>query len=363
MLPCRVTLASLLAVVLSWALTSPVEAAPQAFVSVSGDDFDRNPGDTADPNTINLRTNCDPVWPCRTITRALAAVDAGGEVVVLSSGDYQPFVIRRSVSVVTAPGVHAVITATDSNAITINAAGAIVALRGLTLNGLGGQTGISVLAVDFLEVEECVLSGFNGNAIAVLTPIAGSRFHISDTTVRDSGGCCASAIFVDGASGLIDRVRMDHNRHGLVIDLGVVTIRDSVAAHQIQHAVWVRGHGSIAFLTIENCMITVTELGSGIIAGDPDPSSPAATVFMFVSNSTITGNATGITSFVVLEILGAIWVSNTTIALNQTGIVPGCSDPPIVITPIPCGGVRSRGNNMLEGNRDNGSFSKSFSAK
>ena len=104
MLACRVALGLLFAIALSGTLTLPVEAAPQAFVSVSGDDGDPdNPGNI---EPINPKPNCGPMWPCRTFARALSVVDDGGEVVALTSGDYDPFSIGKSVSVVTAPGVH-----------------------------------------------------------------------------------------------------------------------------------------------------------------------------------------------------------------------------------------------------------------
>ncbi len=350
MLPYRVALGLLFAIALSGTLTLPVEASPQAFVSVSGDDFDRNRSDTADPNTINPRTNCDPVWPCRTITRALAAVDDGGEVVIVSSGNYDPFSIGKSVSVVAAPGVHAVIAAVSGNAITIDTRG-IVALRGLTLIGLGGETGINLVSADQLDVEDFVLDGFSGNAIALLSSSATSKIQISDTTVRNSGGCCSSAVYVKTSSGvLINRLWMDRNRHGLVVDYGPIAIRDSVATRQIVHGVWARGLNAEVFLTIENCTITGTELGSGIIVGDP--SEPRHPTNVLVSNSTVTNNQLGLSAHPPSILNTTVWVSNTTIALNQRGVVhSGGTD------------VLSRGNNTLEGNADNGDFTWGFSGK
>src|SRR5690349_10969116 len=90
MLRYRVTLGVLLAVVISWVPASPVGAGPQAFVSASGADVD---------SETYIQNNCAAAWPCRTIGRALDTVDAGGEVVIVSSGDYEPFAIERSVSV------------------------------------------------------------------------------------------------------------------------------------------------------------------------------------------------------------------------------------------------------------------------
>jgi Right handed beta helix region len=345
MLPYRFILALLLAVVLSWALTAPVEAAPQAFVSASGADRDSETG---------TENNCGPAWPCRTIGKALTMVDDDGEVVILTSGDYEPFSIRKPVSLIAASGVHAVIIATAGSAITIDTFG-FVALRGLTLNGLGGETGINVVSVTVLDIAGCVLNGFSGNAIAFLR---GSRFRLRDTILRDNGSDFASAIFINAdVRALIDRVRMDHNRHGLVVDQGRVMIRDSVVARQIVHALWVRAAidtGNPVRLWIENCTITATEMGSGIIAGDP--SAPRHWVAISVSNSTVTNNATGVSAHPPNKVFPpdntSIRVSNTTIALNQTGIDHAGGTA-----------ILSRGNNTLEGNANDGSFTWGFSAK
>jgi hypothetical protein len=353
MLRYRVTLALLLAAILSWALSSPVEAVPQAFVSASGADFDLE--------TIIGNDNCGPVWPCRTMRRALSVVDEGGEIVVASSGNYDQFTIRKSVSVVAAPGVHAVITAaTGSNAVTVNTSTTgVVALRGLTLNGLGGVTGISVVSVGILDVEDCILNGFTGNAVAFVPPFAASpgpspearpRLRIRDTTVKNSGSDFASAVYIstDGHA-LIDRLRMDHNRHGLVVDSGRVTIRDSVAASQVVHAVWARALNNTVTLNIENCTIVGTQLGSGIVAGDPSTARDFLGIIL-VWNSTVTSNATGISAFPWnapdIPNQTRVWVSNTTIALNQNGIVQSGRFVHVL----------SRGNNTLEGNGNDGIF-------
>jgi phage baseplate assembly protein gpV len=176
--------------------------------------------------------------------------------------------------------------------------------------------------------------------------------------LRDNGSDFASAIFINAdVRALIERVRMDHNRHGLVVDQGRVMIRDSVVARQIVHALWVRAAidtGQPVRLWIENCTITATEMGSGIIAGDP--AAPRHWVTISVSNSTVTNNATGVSAHPPNSVFAAdntsISVSNTTIALNQMGIVHAGGTA-----------VLSRGNNTLEGNANDGSFTWGFSAK
>jgi hypothetical protein len=364
MLPDRVTVGIVLAGVLSCTLASPLEAAPRVFISAAGADID---------SETRVGNNCGPASPCRTFGRALRLVDDGGEVVVLASGNYEPFLIRKPVTVVAAPGVHAVITAPGltpdtppislDSAVTVATTG-IVVLRGLTLMldtspGVPPSTnvmGINAAAADVLHVEDCVLNGLTHNAITFgSTEFNTGQLYLRNTTVTNSGSDFASAVYIAGGSVSIDRLRINHNRHGVVVDGGTLTMRDSVASNQIVHAVWARALNGVVNLTIENSTITLTGFtagGSGIIVGDP--SAPRNRVRMSVSNSTVTHNATGIS---VLPSTTAadkttVWVSNTTIARNNSGVVHS-------------GGVDvlSRGNNTLEGNDTNGDFTGGFSAK
>jgi len=346
MLPCRVTLGFLLAAVPSWTLTSPAEALPQAFVSVSGDDGDPNNPGNIEP--VNPKPNCGPLAPCRTFARALEVVDEGGEVVALSSGDYERFTVRKPVSVVAAPGVHAVITVTSSNAIAVATNGAVT-LRGLTLHGLGGATGINVVAVDVLHVEDCILNGFTGNAISF--GVAIGQLHLRDTTVTNSGSDFASAVFITGGFVSINRLRMDHNRHGVVVDGGTVTIRDSVSEWQTEEAVWARGLSGAVDLTIENCTFMGPGTGArgGITAGD---AAASRGVRMSVSNSTVMNYPAGILADQAPGTNTKVWVSNTTITLSNVAVVAlnGAS-------------ILSKGNNTLKGNKVDGDFSWGFSSK
>jgi hypothetical protein len=364
MLRDRVTVGILLVGVFSCTLDSPLEAAPRVFISAAGADID---------SETRIANNCGPVSPCRTFARALRLVDDGGEVVVLTSGNYEPFLIRKPVAVIAAPGIYAVIPAPGltpdtppislDSAITVATTG-IVVLRGLTLmldTSLGvppptNVMGINAAAADVLHVEHCVLNGFTSNAITFgSAEFNTGQLYLRNTTVTNSGSDFASAVYIAGGSASIDRLRMNHNRHGLVVDGGTVTLRDSVASHQIVHAVWARGLNAGVNLTIENSTIILTGFtagGSGIIGGDP--SAPRNRVRMSVSNSTVTHNATGVSAHPsrTPSDKTTVWVSNTTIARNNNGVVhSGGTD------------VLSRGNNTLEGNDTNGDFTGGFSAK
>ena len=140
-----------------------------------------------DANTAN---NCSVTLPCRNFNAAVGVVNAGGEVVALDSGGYGPTTISKAVTLTSPLGVYAAITAltAGSSAITVSAASTdTVVLRGLTLTGLGGQTGINVTSVGNLHVEGCVISGFTDNGINVNLTADGSHIFIKDTITRNNG--------------------------------------------------------------------------------------------------------------------------------------------------------------------------------
>jgi len=76
--------------------------------------------------------------PCKTFQRAVNVVAYGGEITAIDSAGFGPITINKSVTITSPDGVEAGIVPTaGGNAITINAGGATVVLRGLTLEGSG----------------------------------------------------------------------------------------------------------------------------------------------------------------------------------------------------------------------------------
>lgn len=129
--------------------------------------------------------NCAPAAPCRTLSYAMAQVYPGGEIYVLSSGGYGPFVVDKSVSVTAPSGIVAAITAQSGDAITISASPTdVVSLTGFNLNGAGtGANGIKVNGVGALNVIQTAISGFTQQGINFV-PNAGSG--IVSLSIEDS---------------------------------------------------------------------------------------------------------------------------------------------------------------------------------
>ena len=66
------------------------------------------------------------------------------------------------------PGVYAAISAfSGNNGVTVNAPGATVVLRGLSINGQGGSVGVRFTAADRLRIESCVISGMASAGVSV----------------------------------------------------------------------------------------------------------------------------------------------------------------------------------------------------
>ncbi len=141
-----ITRAVLLASLLGAAFTA--SAVQRTFVSTSGSDS-------------NTATNCAKATPCRGFAAALTVTDGGGEIIVLDSGGYGSVTIAQSVSIIAPEGVYAGISVFSGNGVTIASAGVRVVLRGLSINGLGGDYGIHMSDGASLTVANCVVSGFS----------------------------------------------------------------------------------------------------------------------------------------------------------------------------------------------------------
>jgi len=281
-----------------------------------------------------LDTNpCTREQPCRNFAAAITAVAAGGEVVALESAGYGPVTITKSVTIVAPAGVHAAIAPSSGAAITVSAADSDhVVLRNLYLNSQGGDTGIDANTVAALYVEGCVISGFSIVAVRFDPTTSGARLYVSDSAVRRSGEV---GIYVlgTGIRATIDSLRLHQNINGVYVVSAEATIRDSVAGGggtgfqagpgskvMIENSVSAsnESYGFNAFnggvMTMTRCAAT-SNSGYGIIAS---------------------GSAT-------------IYVSDSTIAANGTGVAE-----------VSFGIVTSRGNNTLQANTTNGTFTSTF---
>jgi hypothetical protein len=108
--------------------------------------------------TGNNANDCsNPLTPCLDFAGALSQVNVGGEIIAMATGPYGPLNITKAVTISGPPGV----VIYSGHGVTVDASGATVVLRGLTIDRNGAmEDAISVSAVSALYVESCVIANF-----------------------------------------------------------------------------------------------------------------------------------------------------------------------------------------------------------
>ena len=264
----------LLLTCLSLAVTARADGA-RSYISPSGSD----------------NRPCTRNQPCRTFDGALAKTDAGGEIVAMETGTYDPTTVSKSITLAAAPGADVAIRVTTGNAVTVSAnPGDVVVLRGLRLGGPGknvtGTNGVffnitSPNCCVSVNIENSIISDFD-RGVQMELGVA-SRLLVSDSVLRSNK--TGINMFVGGADGngaSIERTRFESNDVGLKHFGGnSAAVSNSVAS----------GNG-IGFLSdgsgkIELFHTTASKNGTGIKADGG---------FIRVAYCSVTGNGTGISA-------------------------------------------------------------------
>ena len=270
---------------------------------------------------------------CRNISAAITKTVAGGEVVILDSGNFQPFSVGKAITVTAASGSQPGISVTSGAGISVSApATDVVILRGLTISSQGGARGISYNGGAALHVENCVRSGFTPLPSdcctdAILLAFPGGRLFVKDTTARNNFNGIRITPKPSPTFAVIEHSRLENNANGLFAeDNTIVSMRDTVLNGNTfaMTAVVSAGSGP-AEMNIENCLVSAN--GTGIVSNG--------------TNGSFTPSTT-------------IRVSNTTVTNNSSGLQVGSSGNPALL---------SRSNNTVEGNVTDGAFTGLYTAK
>jgi len=141
---------------------------------------------------------CSVAAPCRSFAASIAQTNDKGEIVVLDSAGYGNVTITKSVTIVSPPGIYAGISVfTGNDGITVNAPSGVIVLRGLKINGQGGNVGINFVQGAELRIERCDIAAMRQFAINA-SLAAGASIYIRDTTISGSGTPVGSGIFLTG---------------------------------------------------------------------------------------------------------------------------------------------------------------------
>jgi hypothetical protein len=141
-------------------------------------------GDDANP--------CSRTAPCKTFAGAISKTAPGGEIDALDPGGFGALTITKAITLDGGGGQVASVLVSGTNGIVV-AAGVndVVIIRNLRLDGLlGGNStpginGISWISGKALQVENCVIFGFNQNGINIAKS-DGGRASISGTTAANN---------------------------------------------------------------------------------------------------------------------------------------------------------------------------------
>ena len=267
-------------------LANPAAAQYLTFVSATGNDA----------NNCLVQAS-----PCKTLQRAINVTTARGEVRLLSrlvSSGY----INKSITIDGAGN-------TIVGAITINSASAVVILRGLGLNGVGGYpNGINIISAAAVHIEDTKVERYTDSGIKLGATTA-TQLFISDTAARANGvdGVYADAV---NASVVIENSLFEQNAHnGVTLKVAESSVTRSSAS----------GNGW------EGVAVT----GGTANVTDTIAAENAAEGFAFFGNASATldssvarGNTTGLLLFdsvTSVSIADCVITSNTLRAVYNSG--------------------------------------------
>jgi hypothetical protein len=175
-------------------------------------------GDDANP--------CSRTAPCKTFAGAISKTAIGGFIDVLDPGGFGAVTITKSITIEGGSSLAGVLVS-GSNGIIINAVGASVTLRHLDLEGVG-STGdaVLILAAGSVQVEECNIINFTGNAINLAPGGAGVSLFVSNTTINNTTG-----IYLVNGRITIDNLHAEGNTRGVYLSSNALaTVRNSYFA-------------------------------------------------------------------------------------------------------------------------------------
>ena len=149
-------------------------------------------GDDANP--------CSRTAPCKTWPGAISKTATGGEIDALDPGGFGTVTITKSITLDGGGGqVASILAAPGVGGVTVNAAGSVVILRNLRINGAGGTIGVSIPAAAVVVVEKCDIFGFSSAAIQASVSTGTLKLKVQETTLNNNG----SGISIKPSGGAI----------------------------------------------------------------------------------------------------------------------------------------------------------------
>lgn len=250
---------------------------------------------------------CTRAAPCATFQAAHDATDAGGEINCVDPGEYGRIDITKSITI-DCTGTFAAISASGGlTSVFIDAAGAVVALRGLSIDGLGtGNIGVAMVNGSALHIENCRIAGHRGGTGVGIrfVPPAGAtgKLYVSDSVIADNGlaasggGIVARPTGTGAARVVLNRVQVHNNTYGIFGDgtagtgLIAMQVRDSESSGNVFNGItaFTGAASATTSLVVERTASTLNG-GIGIAA-------QGSNAFILLADSTVISNGTGLSA-------------------------------------------------------------------
>src|SRR5882672_3179361 len=130
-------------------------------------------GDDANP--------CSRTAPCKTFAGAISKTAAGGEIDALDPAGYGAVTITKSITLDAC--CMASILATNTNAINVNGAGAVVNIRNLSLQQ--GLSGVNFVQGAAVTLENVVINGFTTAGINIPSSTQSNSLTMRNVIIRN----------------------------------------------------------------------------------------------------------------------------------------------------------------------------------
>ena len=252
---------------------------------------------------------CSRTAPCQTFAGAISKTASGGEIDALDPGGFGALTITKSITIDGGGGQVASVLVAGTNGIVV-AAGAtdVVILRNLRFEGLlgngsnSGNAGINAIRLisgAALGVENCDISGFNTWGID-FEPNSAASLYVTNTTLTNNGTTSGGGIQVlptggVAAKAVVSNTAMENGRAGLTVDssfngAGPITVAVENSVSSGNQKAGFTGSAASGPVTLALDHVVANNNGSVGVQ------SVGGLSTVFLGNSTVTGNKTGVST-------------------------------------------------------------------
>jgi len=192
----------------------------------------------------NTGTSCQQSAPCQTFQAALGVTAAGGEINCIGPVTY---VSDTTINITQAVTINCLGTLGGAEvnlepAVVINAAGAVVTLRGLNLDGLygfntqiAGLNGVVIQAAAVVNIEDCEIENFAQRGINDQRTSGATQLFVKHTVVRNNIGTGIAVAAAAHNSVVLDNVTSVGNAYGVAAATGnnVAVTRSNISGNSV----------------------------------------------------------------------------------------------------------------------------------